>query len=254
MFSLIRSLLTKKKAGPHETFKVFSARGPNVAPLPETFRVVTWNCLKMKEDGAYDELESLMKDAHIGCFQENWGDTMPTFLVSNLEGYATFCKAYTFKDEWTGTMTYTLTESGFPIGLVESVEPLGFIKRSFLLKCAHQSGAEIGIFNVHLNYFGSTKKWVGELEKLLAECGDTYPLIVTGDFNTKNSERQKILRDAMKEAEFKYAYHPGARELDHMFFKGLELKAALSVPSKTSNHHPLITEFTLPLQIQGASK
>jgi endonuclease/exonuclease/phosphatase (EEP) superfamily protein YafD len=89
-----------------------------------------------------------------------------------------------------------------------------------------------------------------QLEKILSK--HQGPLIVSGDFNTWNDERMAIVDTIASSLDLKavafsenYRVTVFGHNVDHIYYRGLELIKALSVKITTSDHNPLIVKFRL---------
>lgn len=114
------------------------------------------------------------------------------------------------------------------------------------------------VLNVHaLNFQWRTdyfESQLQELEKLMA--AHQGPIILAGDFNTWRDRRMDLLRImtgrlGLTEVKFKEDHRTKVfgNCLDHMFYRGLTVKQAQSIPepakNPSSDHNRLIVEFGL---------
>lgn len=78
-------------------------------------------------------------------------------------------------------------------------------------------------------------------------------MILGGDFNTWSDSRSQALRKAMSNAGLiEVSFDPDNRSrfmdgevLDHIYYRGLELKKAEAPTSDASDHNPLFASFAL---------
>ncbi len=109
------------------------------------------------------------------------------------------------------------------------------------------------VINVHLINFVKFEKFAYQLKQIENLCLENTSLILAGDFNTWNRKRVNFLYEMAKNLNLKRVEfeNEGKRSilkypLDHIFYRGLNLKRGevLSFP-QSSDHKPLIASFTI---------
>ncbi|WP_089140595.1 endonuclease/exonuclease/phosphatase family protein [Vibrio rumoiensis] len=137
-----------------------------------------------------------------------------------------------------------------------SVEPwIQLPKSALYARYSLSNGQDLVVINVHaINFTIGTVEFTQQVERL-KEAVDKHqgPLLIAGDFNTWSEARLKELRQIMqalqmKEVEFK----PDHRRLfindlafDHVFYRDLNLKMAISPVTIASDHNPMLVSFEL---------
>ncbi|WP_417883343.1 endonuclease/exonuclease/phosphatase family protein [Vibrio rumoiensis] len=137
-----------------------------------------------------------------------------------------------------------------------SVEPwIQLPKSALYARYSLSNGQDLVVINVHaINFTIGTVEFTQQVERL-KEAVDKHqgPLLIAGDFNTWSEARLKELRQIMqalqmKEVEFK----PDHRWLfindlafDHVFYRDLNLKMAISPVTTASDHNPMLVSFEL---------
>ncbi|MFH0256286.1 endonuclease/exonuclease/phosphatase family protein [Vibrio rumoiensis] len=137
-----------------------------------------------------------------------------------------------------------------------SVEPwIQLPKSALYARYSLSNGQDLVVINVHaINFTIGTVEFTQQVERL-KEAVDKHqgPLLIAGDFNTWSEARLKELRQIMqalqmKEVEFK----PDHRRLfindlafDHVFYRDLNLKMAISPVTTASDHNPMLVSFEL---------
>jgi endonuclease/exonuclease/phosphatase (EEP) superfamily protein YafD len=104
--------------------------------------------------------------------------------------------------------------------------------------------------------FVKNKKYISQVKQLETLCTNQNKLILTGDFNTWSTKRMNLLLDMTKKlglshVNFDINHHKKSyltHPLDHVFYKGLKpIKSEILHQIKTSDHKPIIVEFTTNL-------
>jgi len=115
---------------------------------------------------------------------------------------------------------------------------------------------KITLVNTHMINFVQIKKYLSQIKQIenLCQCDDK--LILTGDFNTWSNKRMHILKSmaeylGLTQVDFEIDYHKKSylsHPLDHVFYRGLKpIKSEILKHIKTSDHKPIIVEFTTNL-------
>ena len=116
------------------------------------------------------------------------------------------------------------------------------------------NGATLIHVNIHAINFVKNKTFNKELKYLLSFLlPQTGPMIVSGDFNTWNKARLRLLEIAIHKLNLKAVVFPDKRPiktllrqpLDHIFYRELTLTNAhaINVPH-ISDHNPLVATFS----------
>jgi endonuclease/exonuclease/phosphatase (EEP) superfamily protein YafD len=135
-------------------------------------------------------------------------------------------------------------------------EPLFKIPKIGLAAAYPLSGLETSLLvvNIHIvNYtlnVDAVQRQIGALEQIVRD--HQGPVIVAGDFNTWNDEREELVRQKMEELGMEsVAFDPDHRvsffnhKVDGVFFRGLEVIKSLSHQVESSDHNPLEVHFRL---------
>lgn len=110
--------------------------------------------------------------------------------------------------------------------------------------------------NIHAINFVRNQVFNQELQHLWSFLShQSGPMIISGDFNTWNKTRLKVLQQATRKLNLKAVNFPDTQPiktllrqpLDHIFYRELNLKnaLALNIPN-ISDHNPLIATFKTP--------
>jgi len=234
---------------------IASALG-NVATLDSNgFSLLSWNMKKGMKEGWEEDFRRLSYNKDLLIIQEVClTDAMRTSL-QKVHHHWDLALAFEYRDNKTGVLTASKVEPGF-LCTFRNKEPLIRIPKTILITRYPLSGGNqvLMVANVHLINFTLTvshfRAQLKQLEKILSK--HPGPLIVSGDFNTWNDERMAVVDNIasildMKAVTFSENYRSTVfgNNVDHIYYRGLELIEALSVKTTTSDHNPLIVKFRL---------
>lgn len=113
---------------------------------------------------------------------------------------------------------------------------------------------ELLVVNIHMVNFTIQTKAMQRQISALEHIVKTHagPVIVAGDFNTWNEERQSLLRRKMTELGMSpVIFDPDNRvtffkhTVDGVYYRGLEVMRSLAHPVESSDHAPLEVHFRL---------
>ena len=124
-----------------------------------------------------------------------------------------------------------------------------------------KSGKELIIYNIHLTHFSFVDLRLAQL-KVVFQCTQEVepvmkiPILIAGDFNLYNgkTELEKMLNTYnLQEAttNLRYTFDYNLRitrlraKLDYILFRNLTLESTRRLPLGSSDHHPIISEFTI---------
>lgn len=160
------------------------------------------------------------------------------------------------------TASSVLPSAGTPL-LSDYTEPILGTSKAALATLYRLSagGGELLALNVHGINFTGLKRYRSQLDEIEARIAvHEGPVILSGDFNTWNTGRMRLLLEAADrlglervrftaQDERHLRRFPFAHPLDHLFYRGLTLRADRSDVLETvrsSDHLPIIAEFHLP--------
>lgn len=137
-----------------------------------------------------------------------------------------------------------------------SVEPwIQLPKSALYARYSLSNGQNLVVINLHaINFTVGTTDFKLQVEQLKqAVAKHQGPLIIAGDFNTWSEARLKELRHIMQVLSMKEAkFSPDHRRLfindlafDHIFYRDLNLKSAISPLTTASDHNPMVAHFEL---------
>jgi len=226
--------------------------------LGPTIRCLVWNILKARRRAWARDFTDLVFDRDLVLLQE---------AVINAPSDTLFTDSKRF--EWVMARSYrhrnSDIENGVKTGCVASAterhfylsphsEPVVNTQKLLLVTrypLANESQTLL-VLNMHAINFVSVRKYVEQLDQLADALRDhAGPVILAGDFNTWNPQRLGHFLDISEEAglieaamERKGRLTHFNQHLDHVFFRGLELRMIASLGHyQSSDHAPITATF-----------
>lgn len=219
----------------------------------KSYSMLVWNIFKHKRDGLLADLKALTEKADLAVLQESMvNDTMVPFFQSTTGMGWVSAASWLDKDGSTGVATGTrlaFDSSSFTRSKVR--EPI-VLTPKMILYTVHplENGESLLLANIHGINFVSTrsfKKQINQMYEVVSR--HKGPLIVAGDFNSRNKARWKVL-DAFSEKlgletvqmeNQKWEY-----PIDAILARGITVdRAKILFEYDSSDHKPLWMEFTL---------
>ena len=228
----------------------------------DNFSILSWNIHKGAEDGFHTDLQDLSRNIDILLLQE-------AALSGELESWLgldfnKWLLAVAFEKQGTkiGIMAASKASS-LSYCAFQEPEPIFVIPKMILVSTYPLSGIDrrLLVVNAHMVNFTITSEAV---RRQLAEVGEIIkkhdgPVIVAGDFNTWNSDRESVVKGAMSKLNLQpVTFNPDNRSLfmsravDGIYYRGLEVTASNSYLVKSSDHNPLEVHFKLADQYRGS--
>ncbi|GEA49370.1 UPF0294 protein [Vibrio inusitatus NBRC 102082] len=217
--------------------------------------VLVWNIYKQNKETWQPELTKLLKGKQLGLLQEvSFTDEFKDWLYQ-LDWVGQQVKAFESFDVSAGVFNITQV---YPIRVCAQLdaEPWIQIPKSALFATYPLSNGEVlAVGNLHgINFTIGTKAYSKQL-KLLASKLEQHngPVILGGDFNTWSDARLEQLTEIVSSANLEEVqFEPdqrtqfmGGHVLDHLYYRGLELKKAEAPISGASDHNPMIASFSI---------
>ena len=219
------------------------------------FRMLNWNSYKGSNKIWQEDLERLSSLSDLVVLQEGYLTDDLQDLLNKKQYNWDIAKAFAYNDIYTGVLTASRIKPDFLCSF-RAPEPLSGIPKTVLITRYPLSGTDeyLVIANIHMiNFSLDPSDYRAQLKKT-AEVISQHrgPLIITGDFNSWNTERMKILADIMQELGAQEvvfdtdhrATFMGQR-VDHIFYRKLVPLEALTEKVRTSDHNPMLVTFRL---------
>jgi endonuclease/exonuclease/phosphatase (EEP) superfamily protein YafD len=242
-----------------DTFQPVQPPGPISERLPamdpDGFSLLSWNVLKGRRENWEADFRRFGDEKDLIIIQEAFLSSSMRSLLAEMECNWDLAVSFEYKQTQAGVLTGSRIEPDF-VGVLKNKEPLIRIPKTMLITRYPISGRDhyLLVANVHLINFTLTtshlRAQVQQLEKLLTT--HRGPIIVSGDFNTWSEERMEIVRATAERLDLRTVTFEQdnrvtvlGRNVDHIYYRGLELIEAVCITVRTSDHNPLMARFRL---------
>ncbi len=234
---------------------IVSTLGHMAALDSNGFSLLSWNMQKGMREGWEEDFRRLSYNKDLLIIQEASLTDVMKSLLQEKHHHWDLALAFEYRDNKTGVLTASIVEPSF-LCTFRNKEPLIRIPKTILITRYPLSDGNqvVMVANVHLiNYTLTVSHLRDQLEQLETILSKHQgPLIVSGDFNTWNDERVAVVDTIASSLDLKavtfsenYRSTVFGHNVDHIYYRGLELIKALSVKLTTSDHNPLIVKFRL---------
>ena len=222
---------------------------------PSSIAVLSWNSHRGGHEDWNRDLVALGSEADIILLQEA---ALESALDTQLDISANqwlMATAFQLDDREIGVMSAARVAPQVYC-VAREPEPLFKIPKIGLAAAYPLAGLEVSLLvvNIHIvNYtinVDAVKRQIGALEQIVRTHDG--PVIVAGDFNTWNDEREELVTEKMEELGMSaVTFDPDHRvsffnhKVDGIFYRGLEVTKSLSHQVESSDHNPLEVHFRL---------
>ncbi len=221
--------------------------------------LLVWNIYKQQQDNWKSALSQLSQQSDLLLLQEASLTSELKQFINNKSYLATLVRAFDVLDIAAGVVTLA-TEPAEQVCAYTAMEPwLGLPKSALISLYKLSNGSHLMVINIHsINFTFGTQDYIKQIVALTQQASEHQgPLIIAGDFNTWSDERSKQLKAIMQQLALQEVqFMPDQRmrfinglPLDHIFYRGLDVKEAHSViQNNASDHSPLQVSFSLKTQ------
>ncbi|MEJ2135137.1 MAG: endonuclease/exonuclease/phosphatase family protein [Desulfofustis sp.] len=228
---------------------------------PASFTVLSWNSHRGGHKDWNSDLVSLGSGADIILLQEAaLGPVLDTQLDLRANQWL-MATAFQLDDREIGVMSAArVAPQAYCVA--REPEPLFKIPKIGLAASYPLAGLDTSLLvvNIHIvNYtinVAAVQRQIGALEQIVRN--HEGPVIVAGDFNTWNDERESLVRQKMTELGMNpVSFDPDhrvsffAHKVDGVYYRGLEVTKSLSHRVESSDHNPLEVHFRLDRRSAG---
>lgn len=168
-----------------------------------------------------------------------------------------------FKDRHSGVLTAsTANHQSVTVIRSHAFEPLIKVPKIFLSTTyvIENESKELLVLNIHAINFVGFWKFISQVQQLEYSIrSHDGPVILSGDFNTWNRKRSRILDQiltacGLEKVHFEDKHAKNIKTflfnipLDHIYYKGLKVdRSPEALKTKSSDHNPLLVKFKLNL-------
>ncbi|MCG9731085.1 endonuclease/exonuclease/phosphatase family protein [Shewanella sp. Isolate13] len=219
--------------------------------------VSTWNLYKQKGDGWQETLKQLVDRSDLLLLQEAQLTVELNDFVNSLKLDMLLAKAFNFSGVPVGVMNLS-RESAVSSCVFRKAEPYIKYPKSMLISYYLLSdSSQLLVINIHsINFtFGTVdyKAQLGVVEQAIRD--HQGPIIFAGDMNTWSDERGEVINQLVRQTGLTEAI-PSVdsrskvlgHNLDHIFYRDLELVKAESILTSSSDHNPVKAYFRVKKQ------
>lgn len=219
---------------------------------PEQITILNWNLQKQSSRLLLTELDSLQEVTDVVALQE--AVLEPHFLEA-LRHHDEFSWTPGYRGLKHQTGVLTLTRMA-PLEASQHLSHEPWLRTPKAIHITRHAfdghGQDLLLVNLHaVNFTFGDRAFRDQLALLLPYLDKHQgPTVVTGDFNTWNRARNRCLKDFVEycrlgEVSFDedHRKHVLPNPLDHMFIRGLEIDAASTCRTITSDHNPLMARL-----------
>ena len=224
--------------------------------LPDRFTMLCWNVHKHNDDQKfirYLEKQVRQKKIDLLMFQEATFKNGERFALPHFSYDA--AANLEFNGKFYGVLTASSVGSLYANAyLSEGQEAfIGPHKSMLLSSYGFKDKSKLLVLNIHAINFRENTRYNKEVARFF-DFIELYegPLIIAGDFNTWNKKRFDKLHENAKKLKMKavtFAKSSAVKsfwgnDLDHIFYKGLELlDSSVDKAEALSDHNPLFATF-----------
>ncbi|MGL1892048.1 MAG: endonuclease/exonuclease/phosphatase family protein [Spirochaetaceae bacterium] len=234
--------------------------------LSNTIKLLNWNIQKRNSHNKWqDEFKNLIEEYEpsIILLQECQFKKGLEYLL-NFEHYGfVFAPNFIdlFKNHHSGVLSASLSNYN-SVNVIHShaYEPFIKIPKIFLSTTYSIDNKTLLVINIHAINFVGFWKFISQVQQLESTIKSfSGPVILSGDFNTWNKKRTKILdiiltNIGLKKVNFPLEHQKHVKKfmfihpLDHIYYRNLKVeKEPYVLKTKNSDHNPLIVTFKLDL-------
>jgi endonuclease/exonuclease/phosphatase (EEP) superfamily protein YafD len=240
-----------------ETVKTFTNDQTNELD-PDGFSLLVWNVLKTSRNGWEKDFRQLSSGMDLLVLQEADRSNDMTQILENGGYHWDLAVAFKYQSDEFGVLTASRAPPNF-MCMMRYPEPLISLPKTVMINQYPISGIAqtLTIVNLHLiNFTANISEYRSQLQEvetfLMKHDG---PLVVAGDFNSWNGGRMETVnafahRLALKSVIFKEnnrSLYLG-RNVDWVFYRGLEPIHAISSEVSTSDHNPMQVTFRVTIE------
>lgn len=227
----------------------------------EDIQLVSWNIYKGNKPGWKKDLYRLSNNQSVFVLQE-----APLLLIEQTlksdpdtkDWTWQFAPGYKASRMQTGVLTFTRSPASYFCHLRHKEPWLRSPKASLITRYAiGDVDTELLVANIHgINFtlgVHAYRQQIEDLKNIISE--HRGPVIIAGDFNSWSKKRNRVLAEVfeqlqLKQVEFESSYRKAflGHPLDHVYFRGLEIKSRRVHQLDSSDHNPIQVNFRVESQ------
>jgi endonuclease/exonuclease/phosphatase (EEP) superfamily protein YafD len=225
---------------------------PVMALDPDGFSLVAWNMLKGRRAGWEEDFARLIREGDVILLQEAHLTEELAEALRQARLNWSLATAFRYRGAEAGVLTASKTDLQ-GICMQRFREPLLHTPKTTLFaRFPLAAGGHLVVANVHaLNFTVGAVRFLESWQSMetVLQPHDG-PLVVAGDFNTWNADRQAVVVNTAQRLGLKSVRFPSDqrtrifdRAVDHVYYRGLEAVDAIVYEVQTSDHNPMRVIF-----------
>lgn len=218
-------------------------------------QVLVWNLHKQNSRNWRTELTQYSQHAQIVLLQEIKLTALFKRYIKDFHWHANHADAFTIFNNSAGVLSAAKVPVEEIVCYLAPEPVFRLPKSSNISRYKLSDGQILTAVNVHLiNFTFGLKAYRKQMEALIEDVKYVDgPMIFAGDFNSWSNERQAMIDSMMDELGLKeISYVNDTRRrflarlpLDHVYYRGLQLKEAEVLDTSASDHNPILVDFSL---------
>jgi endonuclease/exonuclease/phosphatase (EEP) superfamily protein YafD len=218
-------------------------------------KILSWNIYKQNRSNLYAELTSLSQGRQLVMLQEASLNSIFLNWLKLDSWYAIQANAFSVEGQSAGVLI-AASRPAQQVCAYRQLEPWLRLPKSTLIATYQlSSGASLMVVDLHaVNFTLGMEDFDAQITKI-ERVLSTYsgPLIWAGDFNSWSENRLvrlQLMREKLNLKEV--TFEPDLRSrfinglvLDHVYYRGVNLKEAKVVESNASDHNPIVATFSI---------
>lgn len=231
----------------------FGMQEKNSIDVNKPLTVSVWNIYKQNNEGWMEQLTRLQKSSELILLQEATSNHELFTFFKNKEWYTQQTHAFSVFNNIYGVLNASQYAPLKTCAYKEKEPYLRLPKSGIVSFYSLSNGQNLAVVNLHaINFVYDMKIYSQQINSLLENIRNfSGAVIVAGDFNTWNKKRLDFIVHTMQELGLSavpfslderktFLNYP----LDHIFYRGLNLQAAITKETKASDHAWLQATFT----------
>lgn len=231
---------------------------PSISTLIDekaSYRLLVWNLHKGEDDGWQDKIREFSQNTDFLLLQEaTQQNQLPHFLDPQKNWYGVQAGTFAYRGNMSGVMMVSpFQPQRFCVGS-ENEPWIRIPKIAEAMVYPLNANRTLLVINLHLvNFEWNPSNYHNQLSTMFRLVSQHQgPIILAGDFNSWNVKRLNLIRDLAQQyglTEVKFT--PDVRmnfignPLDHIFVRDIRVQKAWSEQTDSSDHNPLLMDFTL---------
>ena len=248
-------LMMQHKGEWHQSTQCHQSTPSNALDHDGELNLLVWNIYKENRPQWQQELELMSKATQLVLLQEGSLKEEFTDWLKAQPWEVNHVKAFDALDVSAGVINLSRITPQKVCAFTELEPWLRLPKSALYALYPLSNGQMLAVVNIHaVNFTFGVQEYSEQIRALKqAVSSHNGPLVVAGDFNSWSSDRMTTLVDEMNSLGLQPAvFQPDNRtevitgyRLDHVFFRGLELKNAKAPVTDASDHNPLLVGFRI---------